>query len=183
MIIVTLLMAMTLLGAEADAERIANRLSSHSVWMPLTNDPLPAHIGVCMYDGRALRHMHVTRSWPGPRLSDSGEFVTIATLLSDPSHFHLETVTVRGTVTQPELHVDETGLFIDFVFVLRDGKDSIIVFGRHDRTQGNIQIVTDQRVEVTGKFWKDRTAQGFQFQNNIEAFTVMMYPPLSPDSA
>ena len=109
-----------------------------------------------------------------------GELVSITELLSNPSQYHKKIVKVRGTVTQPELHVDESGLFIRFVFVLKGSEHTLIVFGHHDRTQGNIQIETNEQVEVTGIFWKERIANDHQFQNNLEAITVTRYPPLLP---
>ena len=113
----------------------------------------------------------------------SGDLVTISQLLSDPSRYHQELIKVRGTVTQPELHVDESGLFVRFVFVLKDAENTLIVFGHHDRTQGNIEIETNEMVEVMGIFWKDRTANDHHFQNNLEAITVTRYPPLHPRAA
>ena len=112
-----------------------------------------------------------------------GELVSITELLSNPNQYHKKIVTVRGTVTQPELHVDESGLFIRFVFVLKGTEHTLIVFGHHDRTQGNLQIETNEKVEVTGIFWKERIANDHQFQNNLEAITVTRYPPLHPHAA
>ena len=108
--------------------------------------------------------------------------VTISVLLSSPADYHKKTVSVRGTVTQPELHLDKTRLFINFVFLLKDGSDTLIVFGQHDRTQGQLSIATDQMVEVTGMFWKDRVAQDYHFQNNLEAFRISVFPPLTPQA-
>ena len=113
----------------------------------------------------------------------TAELVSVTELLSDPNQYHKKIVKVRGRVTQPELHVDESGLFIRFVFVLKDEEHTLIVFGHHDRTQGNIQIETNERVEVIGIFWKERIANDHQFQNNLEAITVTRYPPLLPDAA
>jgi len=115
-------------------------------------------------------------------VGESAEPVSLATLLAQPTRYHKKVVVVRGLVTQPELHLDETHLFINFVFVLKDGPDHLIVFGKHDRTLGNIQIETDAQVEVIGIFWKDRIAHNFHFHNNIEAFRVTAYPPLTPDT-
>ena len=115
---------------------------------------------------------------PGVR----AELVSIAQLLSSPSRYHRETVKVRGIVTQPELHIDETGLFIRFVFVLKDSQHTLVVFGHHDRTRGNLQIETAEKVEVIGVFWKERTANNHNFQNNLEAITVSKYPPLHPEA-
>ena len=118
----------------------------------------------------------------GSVLSET-DLIPIKTLLSNPSQFHKKTIRVRGTITQPELHIDDTGLFLNFVFVLRDAQHSLVVFGRHDRTQGNVPITTDGRVEVTGIFWKDRVAHDYHFQNNLEALTVTTFPSLNPDAA
>jgi hypothetical protein len=116
-------------------------------------------------------------------LDNPAESVSIAQLLSDPSQYHRKIIKVRGTVTQPELHVDESGLFIRFVFVLKEAENTLIVFGHHDRTQGNIQIEMNETVEVVGIFWKERTANDHQFRNNLEAITVTNYPQLHPHAA
>ena len=170
-VIVGLLGSLTL-GSTQNMIEDQNR-HSHSTHIDL---PVSYQINVSKQHG-------VNVPLSGHFLSDAIEIVTIAELLSDPTHYHRQTVKVRGKVTQPELHLDETRLFIDFVFVLKDGKDSLVVFGRHDQTQGNIQIVTDGQVEVTGRFWKDRTAHDYHFQNNVEAFTVRIFPSLNPDAA
>ena len=107
--------------------------------------------------------------------------ISIETLLRSPERFHKQTVTVRGIVTQPEMHIDRTELFFDFVFVLKEGEQSLVVFGRHDRTQGSSPIAMGQTVEVTGIFWKDRIAQDYHFTNNLEAITVSPYPSMVPD--
>lgn len=111
----------------------------------------------------------------------SKEIVSLQELLAAPGQFHLKTVVVRGIVTRPELHVDESRLFINYVFELREGASRLVVFGRHDRTQGDIQIVTGRMVEVTGIFWHERQAHGYRLRNNLEALTVTFYPPLTPD--
>ena len=116
-------------------------------------------------------------------LDHSAELVSIAQLLSEPNLYHQKIIKVRGTVTQPELHVDESRLFIRFVFVLKELDNTLIVFGHHDRTQGNIQIETNEQVEVIGIFWKERTANDHHFRNNLEAITVTRYPPLHPHAA
>ncbi|GJL64499.1 MAG: hypothetical protein NPIRA04_31530 [Nitrospirales bacterium] len=113
--------------------------------------------------------------------STEPEVVEIDTLLKFAENFHLKVVTVRGIVKQPEMHLDETTLFFDFVFVLQNETASLIVFGRHDRTQGSSPIAMDHQVEVTGIFWKDRMAHDYHFENNLEAITVTPYPPLIPD--
>ena len=108
----------------------------------------------------------------------SAESVSIAAVVLDPDRFHMRTISVRGTVTQLELHVDDTGLFINFVFVLQDGTDTLVVFGKHDQTLGGLPIMTDESVEVTGIFWEDRIENDYHFKNNLEALTVIPYPPL-----
>ena len=107
--------------------------------------------------------------------------ISLKTLLTFPERFHKQTITVRGIVTQPEMHLDRTELFFDFVFVLKEGQQSLVVFGHHDRTQGSSPIAMNQAVEVTGIFWKDRIAQGYHFTNNLEAITVSPYPSMVPD--
>jgi hypothetical protein len=91
-------------------------------------------------------------------------------------------VAVRGIVTQPELHLDESELFISFVFRLADGNQSVVVFGRHDRTQGPPSISLDLSVEVIGVFWKERDLHESHISNTIEALTVDPYPPLIPEN-
>ena len=115
--------------------------------------------------------------------SSQFELVTVDTLLTQPERFHEKHVRVRGVVSQPEMHLDESGLFFDFVFVLKEGNHSLIVFGQHDRTQGSSSIVMGARVEVSGRFWKDRKAHDHHFENNLEAMAVSPYPPLTPDRA
>lgn len=108
--------------------------------------------------------------------------VTITTLLTDPDRYHLHYVTVRGRITQPELHMDETELFLDFVFVLENKDRRLMVFGRFDRTLGNNPIATDAMVEVTGLFWKERMSGLHRLRNNLEACHISPYPPLIPDA-
>ena len=112
---------------------------------------------------------------------DLKEPLPIEALLAFPERFHKKTVTVRGMVAQPEMHLDDTELFFNFVFVLKEGTKSIVVFGRHDRTQGSIPIAMGHTVEVTGIFWKDRIAHDHHFQNNLEAIIITPYPSLIPD--
>ncbi|WP_447971731.1 hypothetical protein [Nitrospira sp. M1] len=109
------------------------------------------------------------------------ELVSIETLLKFPERFHQKMVTVRGIVKQPEMHLDKTELFFDFVFVLEKDSVSLIVFGRHDRTQGGSSIAMGNYVEVTGIFWKDRETADYHFENNLEALTITPYPSLTPD--
>lgn len=108
--------------------------------------------------------------------------VTIDMLLAHSDFYHQKLIRCRGLITQPELHLDDTSLFIDFVFVLRDGLERVVVFGRHDRTQGDIQIQLDRMVEVTGLFWKTRESHGMQLTNNLEAISVKFFPDLYPDT-
>ena len=111
------------------------------------------------------------------------EQVSIASLLLHGKDYHQRLVTVRGLVTQPELHLDESELFINFVFRLADGEQSVIVFGRHDRTQGAPSISLNLSVEVTGVFWKERDLNESRIFNTIEAFEVVPYPSLIPEKA
>lgn len=111
------------------------------------------------------------------------EHVSIANLLSQGAHYHQRLIAVRGVVTQPELHLDETELFINFVFRLSDGEQSVVIFGRHDRTQGAPSISLDLSVEVIGVFWKEREFAESHVINTIEAITVTPHPPLIPDNA
>lgn len=111
------------------------------------------------------------------------EHVSIAGLLSHGADYHQRLVAVRGRITQPELHLDSSELFFNFVFRLADEDHSVVVFGRHDRTQGAPSISLNLSVEVIGVFWKERELHGSQVTNTIEAFAVTPYPPLIPESA
>ena len=111
------------------------------------------------------------------------EIVTIPKLLQTPSRYHEKPVRIRGTVTRLELHLDDSKHFINFVFYLKTGEDRVLVFGRHDRTRGDIQMTTGRTVEVEGIFWKEREANGHRLLNNVEAQRVTFYPPLTPDQA
>ena len=111
------------------------------------------------------------------------EQVSLHQLLDQRDRFHEKLISIQGMVSQPELHVDSSSLFIDFVFVLRDGSDSIIVYGKHDRTQGDIQIQMGRTVVVTGIFWKERLSQGIRLENNVEATSVEFSPGLTPHTA
>ena len=114
---------------------------------------------------------------------ERGELLSLRRLLQHPDQYHQKVIRLRGTVTRLELHLDETLHFIDFVFFLKDGKQRVLVFGRHDRTQGDIQLTSDRMVEVEGRFWKERSANGHLLKNNLEAQRVSFYPPLVPDEA
>jgi len=115
-------------------------------------------------------------------LGSAPQPVSIATLLRSGKRYHRQRIVVRGIITQPELHLDESELFFDFVFRLSDEEESIIVFGQHDRTLGPPVIVTDRSVEVIGVFWKRRDLKGSSLTNILEALTVSPYPPSIPDS-
>jgi len=104
-------------------------------------------------------------------------------LLSHPASYHQRLVAVRGVVTQPELHLDDSELALRFVFRLAEGEQSIVIFGQHDRTQGSPSVSLDFSVEVIGVFWKERELNGSHVINTIEAHTVSPYPSLVPDSA
>ena len=111
------------------------------------------------------------------------EIVTIQQLLQTPSQYHQRLIRIRGTVTRLELHLDDSKHFINFVFHLKTGPDRVLVFGRHDRTAGDIQMTTGRTVEVQGIFWQEREANGHRLFNNIEANRVTFHPPLTPDQA
>ena len=111
------------------------------------------------------------------------EIITIPQLLQTPSQYHQRLIRIRGTVTRLELHLDDSKHFINFVFHLKTGPDRVLVFGRHDRTAGDIQMTTGRTVEVQGIFWQEREANGHRLFNNIEANRVTFHPPLTPDQA
>lgn len=113
----------------------------------------------------------------------TGELVTIEQLLQTPGDYHHALIRIRGTVTRLELHLDETNHFVNFVFFLKTGNNRVLVFGRHDRTLGDIQLTTGRTVEVQGVFRQEREAQGHTLFNQIEAHRVTFYPPLTPDEA
>lgn len=120
---------------------------------------------------------------PSSTFTTSPEHVSITELLSHGTAYHQRLVVVRGVVTQPELHLDDSELFVNFVFRLADGDQSLVVFGRHNRTQGAPSISLDLSVEVVGVFWKDRKLNASHVSNTIEALTVSPYPSLVPDNA
>jgi hypothetical protein len=108
--------------------------------------------------------------------------VSIADLLGENQAFHQQLVSVRGLITPPELHLDESELYLDFVFRLSQGTHSIIVYGRHDRTQGAPAISMNQTVEVIGTFWKEQKRNGSLIVNALEAISVTPYPSSIPGS-
>ncbi|MDA0739106.1 MAG: hypothetical protein O2999_08815 [Nitrospirae bacterium] len=114
---------------------------------------------------------------------DTGDLISIPHLLQHPDTYHQKIIRLRGTVTRLELHLDETNHFIDFVFFVQEEDQRVLVFGRHDRTKGDIQLTSDRTVEVQGLFWKERLANGHVLKNNLEAQAVWFYPPLIPDHA
>lgn len=128
---------------------------------------------------------HAVPLWASPRIDQTELFepVSIETLLQSPGRYHQRPIRIRGTVTRLELHLDESEHFIDFVFFLTNGHDRVLVFGRHDRTLGDIQMTTGRTVEVHGIFWREREANGHRLLNNIEAHRVTFYPPLTPEHA
>ena len=112
-----------------------------------------------------------------------GDVISLSQVLQHPGEYHQKVIRLRGTVTRLELHLDDTHHFIDFVFFLKDGEQRVLVFGRHDRTTGDIQLTSDRRVEVQGLFWQERFANEHRFENNLEAQHIHFYPPLHPDKA
>ena len=114
--------------------------------------------------------------------STRAQQVSITDLLNNSQDYHQQRVSVRGEITQPELHLDETELYLDFVFRLTQGTQSIVVFGRHNRTLGAPPIVIDHSVEVTGIFWKEQERDGITVSNLLEALSVAPYPSSIPGS-
>jgi len=108
--------------------------------------------------------------------------VSITDLLTNSQAYHEKLVSVRGRIIQPELHLDETELYLDFVFRLSQGTHSLVVYGRHDRTQGAPPIIINPAVEVIGTFWKDQNRKGLTIFNALEAFSVTPYPSSIPGS-
>ncbi len=121
--------------------------------------------------------------WVSKEVEFNTDLVTVSTLLTHPDRYHKKVVRVRGTVTRLELHLDDTELFIDFVFELKDGPNTVVVFGRHDRTRGDIQMTTNHTVEVRGVFWRERMVKDHRLENNLEASSVSFFPSLTPDQA
>ena len=78
--------------------------------------------------------------------------------------------------------MDETELYFNFVFRLEQGTDSIIVYGRHDRTLGPPAIHMDQFVEVVGTFFKKQERSGSTIFNVLQATSVTPYPSSIPES-
>ncbi len=113
--------------------------------------------------------------------STPAQKVAISDLLKNGQDYHQHLVSVRGKITQPELHLDETELFLDFVFRLEQGAQSIIVYGRHDRTQGQTPIRMNQSVQVIGTFFKEQKRDEERIFNVLEATVVSPYPSPIPE--
>ena len=107
---------------------------------------------------------------------------TIQRVLSQTKKYHRRQVTLTGVITQPELHLDDSKLYIDFVFRLQEGSHSLVVFGRHDRTQGPLPISLHQSVRVEGIFWETLERNGAQLTQVLEAKALFPYPSLIPDN-
>ena len=107
--------------------------------------------------------------------------ISIRALLDAPALYHQHIILVRGSVTRLELHLDDSKHFIDYVFWLKEGGHRLLVFGQHDRTMGDIQMMTDRKVEVRGLFWHERFVKGYRLENNLEARQVRFFPPIHPD--
>jgi hypothetical protein len=146
--------------------------------------PLEAsHEGVASAPPKPRLLWPLSSRLPSSTFTTSPEPVSIAMLLSEPDSYHQQLVAVRGVITQPEMHLDDSELAIRFVFRLAVGEQSIVVFGQHDRTQGSPSISLDLSVEVIGVFWKERELNASRVFNTIEAHTVSPFPSLIPDSA
>ncbi len=120
-----------------------------------------------------------------PQLATFGtppQQVSIPALLTQSGDYHQQLVSVRGQITQPELHLDETELYLDFVFRLTQGAHSIVVYGRHNRTLGAPAIIIHHSVEVTGIFWKEQDRAGTTVFNVLGATSVAPYPSSVPRS-
>ena len=108
--------------------------------------------------------------------------VSIPDLLGHSQNYDQQLVSIRGLITQPELHLDETELYFNFVFRLEQETDSIIVYGRHDRTLGPPAIRMHQFVEVVGTFFKKQERSGSTIFNVLQATSVTPYPSSIPES-
>ena len=142
-------------------------------------------IGWMIGQDSLLTHNRVLTSKTGlsKPVRNQGELISVPHLLQHTEDYHQKIIRLRGRVTRLELHLDKTNHFIDYVFFLKQEKQQVLVFGRHDRTKGDIQLTSDRMVEVQGLFWKERVANGHVLENNLEALDVWFYPPLRPDQA
>jgi len=114
------------------------------------------------------------------RFNTPPQQVSIPDLLRNSQDYHQQLVSVRGLITQPELHLDETELYLDFVFRLSQGNHFIVVYGRHDRTRSAPSIIINHSVEVIGIFWKEQDRKGSLIFNVLEAFSVTPHPSAIP---
>ncbi len=134
--------------------------------------------------GSQLGYHGPTQALMPAALSDNittqAQEIALADLVKDPQSFHQQQISVRGQVTQLELHLDESELYLDFVFRLSQGPSSILVYGRHDRTQGAPAMSMNETVEVVGLFWKEQNRDGTSILNILEAITVAPYPSSIP---
>jgi len=144
--------------------------------LPILSFEFPQHVG--HPESFLISHHQVASA----TFSTPPQQVSIADLLGDTQGFHQQLVSIRGLITQPELHLDESELYLDFVFRLSQGTHSIIVYGRHDRTQGSPAISINQSVEVIGTFWKEQSRKGSSIVNALEAISVTPYPSSIPES-
>ena len=108
--------------------------------------------------------------------------VSITDLLTNSHDYHQQLVSIRGLITQPELHLDETELYFDFVFRLSQDNHSIVVYGQHDRTRSSPSIIINHTVEVIGIFWKEQDRNGSLIFNVLEAFSVTPHPSAIPEN-
>ena len=131
-----------------------------------------------------LGYQGPTQSLMAAVLSDNitaqAQEISITDLVKDPQTFHKQHISVRGLVTQLELHLDESELHLDFVFRLSQGPSSILVYGRHDRTRGAPAMSMNETVEVVGLFWKKQNRNGISILNILEAINVAPYPSSIP---
>ncbi len=120
--------------------------------------------------------------WLAGIFTTQHDSITIQTVLHQARKYHSRQITITGVVTQPELHLDESKMYIDFVFRLEQGIHSLIVFGRHDRTQGTLPISLHQSVQVVGIFWETLERKGARLTHVLEAQSLLPYPSLIPDN-
>ena len=114
--------------------------------------------------------------------STSPQEVSIPELIRNGQPYHQEVISIRGQITQPELHLDTTELYLDFVFRLKQGSHSLVVYGRHDRTLGPPSIQLGSSVIVIGTFFKEQDRNGTLLINVLEATEVKPYPSSIPHS-
>lgn len=129
-------------------------------------------------DSRSSQHHHLRRT----DFRAPPEQVSLEELLANSQAYHQHIVSIQGLITQPELHLNETKLFLDFVFRLSQGNHSIVVYGQHDRTRSAPPISLNLSVEVIGIFWKEQDRKGSTIMNAIEAISVTPYPSSIPES-